>query len=74
MNLKNIRSIGAFLMCAALIFLATATCFAADQRVTISEIDGMSINLPDNMIPATRSSKSTDKYFSVFGLEYEGEN
>lgn len=71
MALKNIKSIGAFIMCAALIFLATATCFAADQRVTISEIDGMIINLPDNMIPVTRSSKDTDKYFSVFGLDYD---
>ncbi len=71
MTLKNIKSIGAFIMCAALIFLATATCFAADQRVTISEIDGMNINLPDNMIPVTRSSKNTDKYFSVFGLDYD---
>ena len=71
MALKNIKSIGAFIMCAALIFLATATCFASDQRVTISEIDGMIINLPDNMIPVTRSSKDTDKYFSVFGLDYD---
>ena len=71
MALKNIKSIGAFIMCAALIFLAPATCFASDQRVTISEIDGMIINLPDNMIPVTRSSKDTDKYFSVFGLDYD---
>ena len=70
MTFKNIRRIGAFIMCAALVFLATVTCFAADQRVTVSEIDGMTVYLSDNMIPATRSSKNTDKYFSVFGLDY----
>ena len=70
MTLKNIRSIGAFIMCAALMFLATVTCFAADQKVTVSEIDGMSLLLSENMIPVTRSSKNTDKYFSVFGLDY----
>ena len=31
----------------------------------------MTIQLPDDMLGITRDSKSTDKYFSVFGLDYD---
>lgn len=50
---------------------SVATCFAESINYTISEIDNMAITLPNTMTGITRESSDTDKYFSVFGLNYE---
>ncbi|MGN0502881.1 MAG: hypothetical protein ACI4HN_08140 [Ruminococcus sp.] len=49
---------------------STLICSAASRRYTINEIDDMVISLPGDMSAITRSSKNSDRYFSVFGLDY----
>lgn len=51
--------------------LSVFVCSAADNSYVISEINDMKISLPDNITTVTRSSKADDKYFSVFGLDYD---
>ena len=51
--------------------LSVFVCSAADNSYEISEINDMKISLPDNITTVTRSSKADDKYFSVFGLDYD---
>lgn len=67
-KVKKITAVLCALMCA---IGNTFICSAASQRYTINEIDDMVINLPDDMTAITRSSQNTDRYFSVFGLDYD---
>ena len=67
-KVKKITAVLCALMCA---IGGTFICSAASQRYTINEIDDMVINLPDDMTAITRSSQNTDRYFSVFGLDYD---
>lgn len=71
MVLKTLKKVGALMLCTLIVISSTFVCSAALSRYTISELDEMVISLPENMTAATRSSKSTDKYFSVFGLNYD---
>jgi hypothetical protein len=64
---KKITAVLCALMC---VIGSTLICSAASQRYTISEIDDMVISLPGDMSAITRSSKNSDRYFSVFGLDY----
>ena len=64
---KKITAVFCALMC---VISSTFICSAASQRYTISEIDDMIIFLPGDMSAITRSSKNSDRYFSVFGLDY----
>lgn len=64
---KKITAVFCALMC---VIGSTFICSAAPQRYTISEIDDMVISLPGDMSAITRSSKNSDRYFSVFGLDY----
>lgn len=64
---KKITAVLCALMC---VIGSVLTCSAAPQRYTISEIDDMVISLPGDMSAITRSSKNSDRYFSVFGLDY----
>lgn len=64
---KKITAVFCALMC---VIDSVLTCSAAPQRYTISEIDDMVISLPGDMSAITRSSKNSDRYFSVFGLDY----
>ena len=65
---KKITAVLCALMC---VIGSTLICSAASQRYTINEIDDMVIYLPDDMTAITRSSQNTDRYFSVFGLNYD---
>ena len=65
---KKITAVFCALMC---VIGSVLTCSAAPQRYTINEIDDMVIYLPDDMTAITRSSQNTDRYFSVFGLDYD---
>ena len=65
---KKITAVFCALMC---VIGSVLTCSAAPQRYTINEIDDMVIYLPDDMTAITRSSQNTDRYFSVFGLNYD---
>lgn len=64
---KKITAVLCALMC---VIGSVLTCSAAPQRYTINEIDDMVISLPGDMSAITRSSKNSDRYFSVFGLDY----
>lgn len=59
------------LMCAMICVLSSVFVCSAAQRYTITEIDDMTVYLPDDMSAVTRDSKNTDRYFSVFGLDYD---
>lgn len=65
---KKITAVLCALMC---VIGGTFICSAATQRYTINEIDDMVIFLPEDMTAITRSSENTDRYFSVFGLNYD---
>lgn len=67
-KVKKITAVLCALICAISSVLA---CSAATQRYTIRELDDMIIYLPDDMSAITRSSKESDRYFSVFGLDYD---
>lgn len=67
-KVKKITAVLCALICA---IGSTFICSAASQRYTINEIDDMVIYLPDDMTAITRSSQNTDRYFSVFGLDYD---
>ncbi|HCI60855.1 MAG TPA: hypothetical protein DE313_08630 [Ruminococcus sp.] len=67
-KVKKITAVLCALLCA---IGSTFICSAASQRYTINEIDDMVIYLPDDMTAITRSSQNTDRYFSVFGLNYD---
>ncbi len=58
---------------AALLILicSISVCCAAGSQYVINELDKMNITLPDTMTAATRNSSQADKYFSVFGLDYD---
>lgn len=68
---KNIKRIFTTFVCAALVACTAFVCNAAGSKIQIEKLDNMTIQLPDNMLGITRDSKSTDKYFSVFGLDYD---
>lgn len=70
MSMKNLKKISVLFLCALCMFFSTVLCSAASQRYSIPEIDDMIIYLPDGMSAITRSSQDTDKYFAVFGLDY----
>ena len=70
MKVTNVKKLTAVLCALICVIGSTLICSAATQRYTINEIDDMVIYLPDDMSAITRSSKNTDRYFSVFGLDY----
>lgn len=57
------------IVCVFMTAYSTLAVFAAESY-TVSQLDDMVITLPDDMSAITRDSKSSDKYFSVFGLDY----
>ena len=71
MTAKNIKKFFTAFVCAALVACTAVVCSAAGSKIQIEKLDNMTIQLPDNMLGITRDSKSTDKYFSVFGLDYD---
>lgn len=68
---KKLKALIAVALCVLLLLAGTAVCGAVSQAYTIKDIDDMSVTLPDGMTAVTRSSNSSDKYFSLFGLDYE---
>lgn len=70
MTANRLRKFAAIILCALFCIIGSALTAGAAQRYTINEIDDMVIYLPDDMSAITRSSKNTDRYFSVFGLDY----
>lgn len=68
---KNIKRVFSIIVCVMLIACTTVASNAAGSKLEIKELDNMTVQLPDNMLGITRDSESTDKYFSVFGLDYD---
>lgn len=58
-------------VCAVTVLCGVFACAGATNDYEIPQIDDMTISMPDGMSAITRDSKSTDKYFSVFGIDYE---
>lgn len=71
MKVTKVKKITAVLCALMCVIGSTFICSAASQKYTINEIDDMVIFLPDDMTAITRSSQNTDRYFSVFGLNYD---
>lgn len=70
MTSKLFKGALACVMCTLCILGSTVLCGAASQNYILKELDDLSITLPDGMSAVTRSTSSGDKYFSVFGLDY----
>lgn len=67
------RSVSLLLAILTLILTITFSVFtvsAAETDYYIEELK-MNITLPDDMIAVTRQSPETDKYYSIFGIDYE---
>ena len=58
-------------VCAVTVLCGVFACAGATNDYEIPQIDDMTLSMPDGMSAITRNSKSTDKYFSVFGIDYE---
>lgn len=72
MLLNRVKKIFALILCVlCLVASSTVVCGATSTPYTIDELNEMVINLPNNMLAVTRSSKMTDQYFSLFGLNYD---
>lgn len=67
---KKLKALVSAFLCALCALAGTAVCSAVSETYTINDIDDMSVTLPDGMTAVTRSSQSSDKYFSLFGLDY----
>lgn len=67
---KKLQALISIFLCTVCVILSTVVCSAVSETYTISDIDDMSVTLPDGMSAITRSSESSDKYFSLFGLDY----
>ncbi len=70
MKAKRFCKAVAVMLCTLTCIMSSVFVCSAAHRFTISEIDDMMIYLPDDMSAITRSSLNTDRYFSVFGLDY----
>lgn len=58
-------------MCFALAAICAFSVGAVAITYTIPEIDDMTITMPDGITAVTRDSSETDKYFSLFGIDYK---
>lgn len=67
---KKLKALVSVFLCALCVLVSTVVCSAVSETYTLNEIDDMSVTLPDGMTAVTRSSNSSDKYFSLFGLDY----
>ena len=71
MGLKISGKITAALMSLILAVGCIIPAAAVAITYTIPEIDEMTVTMPDGITAVTRDSADTDKYFSVFGIDYE---
>lgn len=67
---KGLKLFGVIFSAVMLIFTSSFSAFCAENHYYIKELK-MNIDLPDEMVAITRESAETDRYFSVFGLDYE---
>ena len=70
MKSKSLKKASAALLCAVIALMSAVTVFAAGQTYHIHEISDMAITLPEDFTAVTRDSDANDKYFSLFGIDY----
>lgn len=70
MSKKIIKAAAAFVLGAVITASGVCTAVAAGNEYFLPEIDDMAITLPADMTAVTSSADANDKYFSVFGLDY----
>lgn len=66
-----LKRLTALAVCTITVLCGVFACAGATKEYEISQIDDMTLSMPDGMSAITRDSKSSDKYFSVFGLDYD---
>ena len=66
-----LKRLTALAVCAITVLCGVFACAGATKEYEISQIDDMTLSMPDGMSAITRDSKSSDTYFSVFGLDYD---
>lgn len=71
MNLDICKKAGAAVLSMLIVAGSVATFNAADTVYAVDGIDGMSISLPSGMNAVTRKSTNDDKYFLIYGLNYD---
>lgn len=67
---KIVSRFSACILAAALLLLSCFPVLAAENHIYIKELK-MNLDLPEDMPAITRESSQTDKYFSIFGLDYD---
>lgn len=70
MRNNRLKKAAALAVSAVLCILSVFVCSGDDNSYTIKEINDMQLTLPADVTTVTRSSKADDKYFSLFGLDY----
>ena len=70
MKSKSLKKASAALLCAVIALMSAVTVFAAGQTYHIHDISDMAITLPEDFTAVTRDSDANDKYFSLFGIDY----
>ncbi len=58
------------MLCTAVAAVSCFGVFAAEQKISIKELDSFQLTLPEGMSAVTRSSAPDDRYFSLHGLDY----
>ena len=71
MSIKFIMRLTAAGLCVLMCAASFLTAFADSEPVTIAECDNLQLTLPGNMSAVTRSSESSDRYFSRHNLTYQ---
>lgn len=66
---KGYRGFSAIFAVLILLSVSCFSVFSAENHYYIKELK-MSMDLPDNMSAITRESPETDRFFSLFGLDY----
>lgn len=66
-----LKRLTALAVCTATVLCGVFACSGATKDYEIPQIDDMTLSMPDGMSAVTRNSKSSDRYFSVFGLDYD---
>lgn len=66
---KSCRAVSAIFAVLVLLTVSCFSAFSAENHYYIEELN-LSFDLPDDMLAITKESPETDRYFSIFGLDY----
>lgn len=71
MNVKILRRIAAASAAALMALCCALSVSAAGRTYYLPELGDMKITLPDDMIAVKRDTGAGDRYFSIFGINYD---